>query len=117
MHNGDVIVKKPWGQYTDIFRSGEVVFKQIIINAGEEISLQTHNLRDECWFISSGVGYLTIGSQKFFVTAGQSFFINKKTKHQIKNDGPKQLVIFEMQMGLCQEEDIVRYEDKYGRIE
>ena len=115
MHDGRTLVKKPWGHYVDIHRSKDVVFKQIVVNSGEELSLQSHSLRDEFWFISSGVGVLTVGSQDLHVRMGENYFIGRKIKHRIKNDGPKQLVIFETQVGVCDEEDIVRYDDKYGR--
>jgi len=115
MHNGHVVVNKPWGHYVDIHRSKEVVFKQIVVNSGEELSLQSHSLRDEFWFISSGVGVLTIGSQDYHVKSGDIYSIYKGVKHKIKNDGPKELVVFETQTGICDEEDIVRYDDKYGR--
>ena len=115
MNDGTTLVKKPWGTYLDVYRSKDVVFKKIIVNAGEELSLQSHDLRDEFWFISSGVGVLTVGSQDLHVRMGENYFIGRKIKHRIKNDGPKQLVIFETQVGVCDEEDIVRYDDKYGR--
>jgi mannose-6-phosphate isomerase-like protein (cupin superfamily) len=108
-------VEKPWGYYTDLFRSNEAVFKIIIVSVGQELSYQSHEKRDEFWFIKSGVGRLTINDASMYVSAGKSFPIYKKNKHMIKNTGDENLEIYEMQCGGCDENDIVRYSDKYGR--
>ena len=115
MHNGHMVVDKPWGQYIHIHREENGVFKKITVSPGEEISLQTHNLRDECWYINSGNGKIIVGTEVFFIQKGNSFFIRKKTKHQVFNTGKTNLDIYEMQMGVCDEGDIIRHEDKYGR--
>lgn len=115
MHNGYVVVDKPWGQYTDIYRSPSAVFKKIEVSSGEEISYQYHLGRGEFWYILSGHGVLTIDGTPFDVTAGESFQIDAGLPHQIKNTGDITITIFEMQFGDCQEEDIVRLNDKYDR--
>ena len=115
LHNGNVLVSKPWGQYTDIYRSPTVVFKRLDIKPGEEISYQYHNCRDECWYISSGLGLLILNGEDLLACAGDTFYIKKGVSHQIKNDGNLMLTIFEMQCGDCREDDIVRIEDKYDR--
>jgi len=115
LFNGDVLVSKPWGQYTDMYRSDNVVFKRIDISPGEEVSYQYHHGRDEFWYISSGHGVLTLDGEDFPVVAGDNFLIDKKTRHQIKNTGKFTLTFFEMQCGDCREDDIVRLSDKYGR--
>lgn len=106
---------KPWGYYVDIHRADDVVFKQIVVHAGEELSYQSHEKRDEFWFVKSGVGLLTMDSIEIEVSAGQSFPIYRKNKHMIKNIAERDLEIYEMQCGVCDENDIVRYSDKYGR--
>ena len=115
LHDGDALVKKPWGQYEDIYRASNVVFKKITINPGQEISLQTHKLRDESWLVSSGTGEVRVGTEVIFTRAGNTFFIGKEVRHQVKNTGTVNMEIYEMQMGVCKEDDIVRYKDKYGR--
>jgi mannose-6-phosphate isomerase len=115
LHNGNVQVNKPWGQYTDIYRSPSVVFKRIEVFPGEEISYQYHLGRGEFWYIFSGHGSLTIDDTTFDVTTGESFQIDVGLPHQIKNTGDIPITIFEMQFGDCQEEDIVRLNDKYDR--
>ena len=112
---GDVI-KKPWGGYTDIFRSKEVVFKKIVVSPGEEISYQQHQKRGEFWYVIEGEGLLRWNNiNKWKVRPGFTIEIRKNDSHQITNTGENDLVIFEMQYGICLEDDIVRIEDKYGR--
>tara|TARA_Y100000593_G_scaffold91599_1_gene180913 strand:+ start:2238 stop:2642 length:405 start_codon:yes stop_codon:yes gene_type:complete len=108
-------VYKPWGHYADIYRTHEVVFKKIIIKPGEELSYQSHEKRDEFWFIKTGAGSLTVCSIDIKVSAGESFQIYRNNKHMIKNIGERDLEIYEMQCGCCDEDDIIRHSDKYGR--
>ena len=115
LFNGNTLVSKPWGQYTDIYRSSSVVFKQIEISPGEEISYQYHNLRDELWYISAGMGTLILNDEQLMAHAGDSFYIKKHVAHQIINTGNFTLSFFEMQCGNCSEDDIVRISDKYER--
>lgn len=115
LHNGDVRVRKPWGQYTDIYRSPTVVFKRIDINPGEEISYQYHDCRDEHWYISSGLGRFKLNDEVLVACAGDTFHIKRGVSHQISNTGNLMLTIFEMQCGDCREDDIVRLSDKYER--
>ena len=107
--------EKPWGYYKDIFRTHNVVFKIIVVEPDEELSYQSHNKRAEFWFISEGTGLLTIEGIETEVNTGDNITIEKKLKHKIKNTGIDNLCIYEMQCGICDENDIVRYEDKYGR--
>jgi mannose-6-phosphate isomerase-like protein (cupin superfamily) len=108
-------VEKPWGYYKDVVRKNNVVFKEIVVFEDQELSYQSHEKREEFWFISKGVGSLTLEGISFDVAQGSSFVINKKIKHKIKNCGAGNLHIYEMQCGVCDENDIVRYSDKYGR--
>ena len=109
------LILKPWGYYKDIFRTNNVVFKTIVVSEGEELSYQSHEQRREFWFVASGNGLLTLNSIDIEVSTGDSFTINKRVKHMIKNTGSGNLEIYEMQCGVCDENDIVRYSDKYGR--
>ena len=109
-------VEKPWGSYTDIFRSDEVVFKNIIVSPGEEISYQQHSKRSEFWYVSQGTGRFRWNQIKNWkVGPGFTMQIRKNDAHQITNTGEEDMVIYEMQFGTCLEEDIVRIEDKYER--
>ncbi len=120
----EVVVKKPWGEYVDLYRSNKVVFKQLTINVGERISYQQHNARSEYWFIAEGSGTL-----KFSVAGSpleeysvakvntlDTIEIPSRMAHQIINNGSIPLIIYEMQSGDCSEADIVRLEDPYKRV-
>jgi|TARA_R110000824_G_scaffold103358_4_gene245526 mannose-6-phosphate isomerase-like protein (cupin superfamily) len=115
LFNGNTLVKKPWGSYTDIYRSPSVTFKKIDINPGEEISYQYHHGRDEFWYISSGQGVFTIEDEERGALPGDVLLIARGEKHKIKNTGNFPLTIFETQCGICSEDDIVRLTDKYDR--
>jgi len=115
LFNGNTLVSKPWGQYVDIYRSASVVFKLIDIKSGEGISYQYHNLRDELWYISAGMGTLTLNDEELMAHSGDNFYIKKRVAHQIINTGKFTLSLFEMQCGNCSEDDIVRISDKYER--
>ena len=109
-------VKKPWGEYTDYFRSDNVVFKKIVINPGEEISHQIHHKRSEFWYVIEGTGIMRWNNlDNWKVRAGFTIEIRKNDAHLIINTGDVDLVIYEMQFGQCSEDDIVRLEDKYDR--
>lgn len=113
-------VEKPWGYYEDIFREEKIVFKKIVVNPGEELSLQFHKLRDEFWFIAEGKGQMTKGTHVYEIGAGETVFIQSIVVHSIKNTGVFPLEIYEMQCaarihGSCHEDDIIRTKDKYGR--
>ena len=108
-------VDKPWGCYVDYFRTSTVVFKKLMILNGQSISYQYHDLRDEVWHVTSGVGKITIDDRESVMMAGDSIYIKKGQKHKMECISEEPLAIFEMQMGETREDDIVRLEDKYGR--
>ena len=115
-------VDKPWGCYVDYFRSNNVVFKKLILLANQKLSYQYHENRGEFWYIVSGTGLLTINGKQKIVESGSRILIEKGQKHTIEcianliTGFNVSLVIYEMQFGECDENDIVRIEDKYGRI-
>jgi len=109
------LIHKPWGCYTDYFRGEQVAFKRLDINTHESISYQYHELRDEVWYVVSGIGLLTIDDTISVMEPGDSVCIKRGQKHKIECTSADSLVIYEMQMGRPSEDDIVRLEDKYGR--
>lgn len=108
-------INKPWGHYTDYYRSKDIVCKQIVIEPGQSISYQYHSKRSEFWYIKSGQGLFVINGRGCTVHSGFTFVVECGMKHRIKNTGTEDLVIYEMQYGECSEDDIVRIEDQYGR--
>lgn len=109
------IISKPWGEYVDFFRSGECVFKIITVNPQSRLSLQYHLGRSEMWLCLSGIGEAIVGNQTLHLRVGSKVEICVGATHQLKNTGDEPLVVAEMQCGECDEDDIVRIEDDYGR--
>lgn len=109
-------VTKPWGSYKDYFRGKFVVVKTLSISENEETSLQSHKYRNELWYVLSGAGLL-IGKKRKLLLEGEFVFIRRNEKHQLKNVHDEELKVLEIQFGFnCSEDDIIRYEDKYGRM-
>jgi len=106
---------RPWGKYCDHFRSNQVVFKMIYVDPGKRLSLQSHDFREEVWICIDGCGVATIDSEIIELGKNVRVDINKKQIHRLENTGNAVLVIAETQIGLCYEDDIVRYEDDFGR--
>jgi len=110
-------VDKPWGHYVDIYRPDDkkVVFKKIIVNPNEQLSNQYHKNRTEFWYIENGEGVVTVENSDIYVTSGDHLVIQPMEKHMVANNSEEPLVIYETQVGMCEEHDIVRLHDKYGR--
>jgi len=108
-------IQKPWGYYIDHHRTPQLVCKTIYITPGEKISYQKHHKRIEFWFIQSGSGVFRLNDNLTPVRQGNKIIIDKLELHQIINDGQDLLIINEMQVGECSEDDIVRLEDPYNR--
>lgn len=118
------IFHRPWGYYNDLFRSGSYVLKTIVVRPQKRLSLQYHNHRQEIWLIRSGIGsiYQEIPGKdqqgrgvEMAAYPGDVFQIGVGDIHRVKNIGDDDLIIVELQIGKCSEEDIVRIEDDWGR--
>jgi mannose-1-phosphate guanylyltransferase len=114
-------VYRPWGRYDSIdfgvTSSGErYQVKRITVKPGAKLSVQMHHHRAEHWVVVSGSAKVTNGDKTFLVTENESTFIPIGQIHALENPGKVELEMIEVQSGsyLC-EEDIVRFEDKYGR--
>jgi mannose-6-phosphate isomerase-like protein (cupin superfamily) len=109
-------VSKPWGFYVDIYRSDTMVIKRIVLAPGAKISLQKHEKRDEWWGVDYGTGKLTLGDTHTFIYPTNTIYIPRRTIHRVENISATEILrIFETQTGVCDEDDIVRLEDDYGR--
>ncbi|MDH5356792.1 MAG: cupin domain-containing protein, partial [Gammaproteobacteria bacterium] len=88
------------------------------VNPGAKLSLQMHHHRAEHWVVVSGTAKVYRGDEEFLLTENESIFIPLGHKHSLENPGKKPLEIIEVQSGsYLGEDDIVRFEDKYGRQE
>ncbi len=110
-------VFRPWGSYEGLAMSEGYQVKRIIVNPGGILSLQKHYKRAEHWVVVSGVAKVWIGEEELTLQAGQSTYIPLEVKHRLANEGEDPLVLIEVQCGAyLGEDDIVRYEDVYGRV-
>lgn len=112
------IYGRPWGFYKTTLLNESFRSKIISVRPKQSLSLQQHNLREEHWLIAKGQGVCRVDDKEFVVKAGDSIFIPKKSLHRIKNDQESDtLIILELQIGeYFGEDDIIRFEDEYGRI-
>jgi len=91
--------------------------KRIAVYPGKRLSLQSHNYRSEHWVIVKGNGKVQLGVEEIFVQKDQNIYIPIKTLHRIENVGTELLEFTETQIGdYLGEDDIIRYEDDFGRV-
>lgn len=111
------IIEKPWGSYTNLMDEEYTKVKKIVIKPGESPSYQYHYKRSEIWILVKGSGKVKIEGEESYYQQGDVIFIPKEAKHQMTNIGEDELVFVEVQLGeYFGEDDIVRLQDKYGRI-
>lgn len=109
---------RPWGSYTVLTESIGYKVKRIMVLPGERLSLQMHYHRSEHWVVIAGTAKVTIGEEELMVHESESVFVPKSTKHCLENPGKIPLEIIEVQTGAyLEEDDIVRFNDIYGRVE
>jgi mannose-6-phosphate isomerase len=108
---------RPWGSYTVLHeQEASHKVKLIEVSAGQRLSLQSHRLRAEHWFVVSGEGVVSRDDDRIPVGPGSSIDIGMGMRHRIESTGSGALVFIEIQHGVSfHEDDIVRYEDDYGR--
>jgi len=108
---------RPWGTW-EVLDAGEAFcVKRICVTPHNILSLQSHNFRSEHWIIVKGEAVVTLGDEKLLKKANDAVFIPMKTKHRIQNDTDENMEFIEIQAGEnLDENDIIRYEDSYGRV-
>ena len=110
-------VCRPWGKFDSIDRGERFQVKRITVNAGEKLSKQMHYHRAEHWIVVSGTAKVTNGDEEIILTENQSTYIPLGSVHALENPGNVPLEIIEVQSGsYLGEDDIVRFEDRYGRV-
>ena len=111
-------VHRPWGVYDLIDQGSRYQVKRITVNPGEKLSLQMHYHRAEHWVVVSGIAKVTKGDETFLVSENESTYIPIGTVHALENPGKIPLELIEIQSGsYLEENDIVRFQDQYGRID
>ncbi len=111
-------VERPWGTYTVLHEGPRFKMKEIVVKPEQTLSLQMHHHRSEHWIILSGTAKVTCGEDIELLYANQSTYIPVGSKHRLENPGKVDLKLVEVQCGdYVGEDDIVRFDDVYGRVE
>jgi mannose-1-phosphate guanylyltransferase/mannose-6-phosphate isomerase len=111
-------VYRPWGSYESLVTSDRFQVKRIVVNPGQRLSLQKHHHRAEHWIIVKGTAEVTCEDKVFMLGEDESTYIPLGHKHRLANPGHIALELIEVQSGAyLGEDDIVRFEDVYGRSE
>lgn len=114
--NAHNLVYRPWGYYETLNKCDRYQVKHIMVKPGAKLSLQMHHHRSEHWVIITGTAMVTHGDEQFELSEDQSVYIPATVKHRIANNTSSPLHFIEVQTGnYFGEEDIVRFEDIYGR--
>lgn len=109
-------VYRPWGKYDGVDKGDRYQVKRITVNPGATLSVQKHLHRAEHWVIVKGTAKVTKGEETIMVSENQSIYIPLGEIHALENPGKIPLELIEVQSGsYLGEDDIIRFEDKYGR--
>lgn len=113
-------IEKPWGWYQDNLRTPDCVMKIVHVKARAQLSLQSHKQRSEVWGVRTGTATVVLGEtletiQEHTLQKGETISIPRHWIHRLKNDTDAPVEVAEIQLGTCDETDIERYEDDYGR--
>ena len=108
---------RPWGTWEVLDGDANFCVKRIKVNPKSMLSLQLHHHRGEHWVIVKGTAFVTLDDKVFEVKADEAVYIKKETKHRIENRSDEPVEFIEIQTGdNLDENDIVRFEDIYGRV-
>lgn len=109
-------VERPWGFYQSLIQGVRFQVKQIVVNQGHKLSLQTHLHRAEHWVVVEGIAQVTRDAEKILVRENESIYLPYGCIHRLENPGRIPLRLIEVQSGAyLGEDDIVRFEDDYNR--
>jgi len=110
-------VHRPWGSYAILEDADDCKVKRLVVKPGQVLSLQMHRKRAEHWTVIRGVAKVRIDRNEFLLRPNESTYIPAKTQHRLENPGAEDVHLIEVQTGTYfGEDDIVRYEDIYGRV-
>ncbi|MFA4877234.1 MAG: mannose-1-phosphate guanylyltransferase/mannose-6-phosphate isomerase [Methanoregula sp.] len=109
-------VHRPWGSYTVLEESGNYKIKRVTVKPQEKLSLQLHHHRSEHWVVVQGTAEVELNGETRFLRKGESTFVHSGVQHRLRNPGLIPLEVIEVQLGeYLEEDDIVRFDDEYGR--
>lgn len=116
MENSTKFDQRPWGNYTILDEAEGFKVKRIEVLPNKRLSYQKHSRRSEHWFIVKGIAKVTLNDIEILVKTGEAIDIPLEAKHRVENEGNELLVFIEIQRGdYLGEDDIVRFEDDFGR--
>ena len=108
-------VVKPWGFYEVLGKGKNYLVKKLVVKPGHRLSLQVHKLRSEYWVVVQGKAKVILGEDVKFLNEGDYIYVPRAVQHRLENPNPTDLVVIEIQFGICREDDIIRLIDDYGR--
>ena len=109
-------IYRPWGYYLSLVEANRWQVKLILVKPGQKLSLQMHHHRSEHWVVVSGTAKVEVDGKVEVLSENQSVYIPLGSKHRLSNPGKIPLKLIEVQSGsYVGEDDILRFEDKYGR--
>lgn len=115
-HDLHRVVRRPWGMYDSLESGDRFQVKRIVVKPGAALSLQMHHHRAEHWIVVKGVAEVTCDDKVFLLAENQSTYLPLGSKHRLRNPGKVPVELIEVQSGsYLGEDDIVRYDDVYGR--
>ncbi len=110
-------VTRPWGTFDSIDETDSFKVKRLTVNPGAKLSLQMHHQREEFWVVVAGKAKVTRGDDILTLNIGETVHIPIEMTHSLENPYEEPLIIIEVQLGsYLGEDDIVRFDDKYGRV-
>ncbi|MGI9228890.1 MAG: mannose-1-phosphate guanylyltransferase/mannose-6-phosphate isomerase [Gammaproteobacteria bacterium] len=110
-------VHRPWGGYESIQSGPGYQVKRLLVKPGKQLSLQLHHQRSEHWVVIRGTAMVTRGEEVRELGVNESVYIGVETKHRLANEGDEDLEVIEVQVGdYLGEDDIVRFDDDFGRV-
>ena len=108
---------RPWGNYTNLYNVKNFLIKELYVKSKGILSLQKHFHRSEHWLVTKGNPKVTLNKKRLILKPGENIYIPQGSIHRIENPGIKSVKIIEAQIGsILKENDIVRYQDIYGRV-
>jgi mannose-1-phosphate guanylyltransferase/mannose-6-phosphate isomerase len=111
-------IYRPWGSYTILEEGERYKIKRITVDPGQKLSLQLHYHRSEHWVVVKGAAKVTVDDKEVLLHENESIYVPKSTTHRLENPGKVSLELIEVQVGeYVGEDDIVRFDDVYGRVE
>ena len=112
----DAKVIRPWGAYRSLLLADNHQVKEIFVEPGQRLSLQSHEKRCEHWVVAQGPALITVDNREKLFNTGEHIFIPRQARHRLANPGTEPVKIIEVQLGdYLGEDDIIRYADDYQR--